>query len=268
MEVKSKELRVGQYFNVPNAEQSPFRIDTIEFAGKDYAKVAQVSNPDVHPLTWYLEDLEPIPITEKWATDLGFTLQEGTYHLQKCYVHKQAPTYQLLFNDENISLYYYYWKTSCISIFNNDPKFRFVHQLQNYFFALGVDLELKNYSKKINTKKMRTLTNYQKRFLLENFFVNEKYLNWKGIADHLLSFGNCIVAGTEKIWVGGIGNFIQTEEAKGAVGCTLYTFDLENFLSSEFFKEIKKDTVNTLNKQKAAIEKDCAELIAIDAPLV
>ena len=110
---------------------------------------------------------------------------------------------------------------------------------------------------------MRTLTDYQKNFLLENFFKNEKYAGWKNIATKLLETGKCIVAGKECIWNGGIGNFIKTEEAKDAVDCTLYEFDLEYFLTSDWYREIKIEYAYILASKKREVEQECEEIANI-----
>lgn len=109
---------------------------------------------------------------------------------------------------------------------------------------------------------MRILSNYQKNFLLD-FFENEKYAGWKGIATNLLETGECIVAGKDCIWVGGIGNFIKTEDAKGAINCTLYKFDLERFLDSEWYREVRNSYANILLSKKNQIEQECEEINGI-----
>lgn len=87
---------------------------------------------------------------------------------------------------------------------------------------------------------MKKLTDFQKEFIANNFFENERFAGWKGIAIKLLEDGKCIVAGDTCIWFGGIGNFIKTKASRGAYGCSLYTFDLDVFLSSEYFKGVSK----------------------------
>lgn len=104
------------------------------------------------------------------------------------------------------------------------------------------------------------LTEYQKTFLIDTFFKNENYAGWRNIATKLVENGRCLVAGTECIWKGGIGNFIKTEEAKNAVDCTEYYFDLEYFLTSSFFKEYKEQKYNKLVLEKQVLEKECREL--------
>jgi hypothetical protein len=108
--------------------------------------------------------------------------------------------------------------------------------------------------------KTRKLTDYQKEFLLEYFFLNEKYAGWKNIASTLIEAGTCIVAGNECIWKGGIGNFIKIEEAKHTVGCVLYIFDLEYFLSSEWYKEISNQYILLLSDKKRNIIQEYEEI--------
>lgn len=85
---------------------------------------------------------------------------------------------------------------------------------------------------------MNELTRFQESFIIDSFFKNEQYAGWKNIANSLLQTGSCIVPGSSCIWCGGIGNFIKTTEAKNAIDCLLYEFDLDYFMSSEWFKEI------------------------------
>lgn len=107
---------------------------------------------------------------------------------------------------------------------------------------------------------MKKLSDYQKNFLLDYFFMNEKHAGWKFIALKLLEDGHCIVAGKNCIWVGGIGNFIKTEELKNAVDCTLYKFDLEYFFSSEWYKQVRNDYASILSDKKREIERECEEI--------
>jgi hypothetical protein len=99
---------------------------------------------------------------------------------------------------------------------------------------------------------MRQLSKIQKEFLLENYFklhiTEEPYDGWKGIAEKLLSAGTCIVAGKKPFWRGGIGNFINVTDAEGSVGCSLYTFDLEEFFKSKFFEQFHKEYITLLAK--------------------
>jgi len=114
---------------------------------------------------------------------------------------------------------------------------------------------------------MVVLSEYQKNFLLDYFFKNEKYVGWKSIATKLLETGQCIVAGKECIWIGGIGNFIKTEEAKDAIDCTLYKFDLEYFFTSEWYREIRNSYASILASKKQEIEQECEEIANLEAQM-
>lgn len=86
---------------------------------------------------------------------------------------------------------------------------------------------------------MNKLNAAQKNFILNFFFPNVEFPGWKTVGEKLLDTGKCIVAGEKCIWLGGIGNFITVEPAEGAVGCSLYTFDIDNFLSSQLYIHTK-----------------------------
>ncbi len=102
---------------------------------------------------------------------------------------------------------------------------------------------------------MESLTDNQIEFLLQYFFKNEAFAGWKNIATKLLINGSCIVAGNDCIWKGGIGNFIQTDETDDAIGCVKYSFNLDDFLSSEWFKEIHISYIAQLAQEKRNIEE-------------
>lgn len=68
----------------------------------------------------------------------------------------------------------------------------------------------------------KPLINYQREFLLEYFFKNESCPGWRDIAIKLLNTGQCIVPGKDKLWQGGIGNFIKTSIEPDMIGCLLY----------------------------------------------
>lgn len=110
---------------------------------------------------------------------------------------------------------------------------------------------------------MKVLTEIQKVFLLEYFFKNERYAGWKNIASKLLENGSCIVAGDKCIWMGGVGNFIKTENAENAIDCLLYKFDLENFVTSEFYKERRNIHVEALVQKKKEVEQELDEICQI-----
>jgi hypothetical protein len=101
---------------------------------------------------------------------------------------------------------------------------------------------------------MRKLTDNQKEFIVNNFFYHNLVDGWK-VAMRLLTDGTCIVAGTSPLWVGGIGNFVKAEISEEAIGCLYYTFDLEAFLNSDWYREIHAQLLNdAAKKMRSAVE--------------
>lgn len=142
-----KELRIGSLVNVPNEKQSPFRIDGFEYLrsidGQLSGKVEQFTanphyNPDdkrvlaepryyLHPLTWNLEDLQPIPLTEELLLKCGFEEHDNVFHSEL-----------FIYNNGNLTI--------IADDYNNvgkTIKVCYLHQLQNLYFALmGTELEI------------------------------------------------------------------------------------------------------------------------------
>ena len=109
---------------------------------------------------------------------------------------------------------------------------------------------------------MKKLTEYQKQFLLNTFFKgNTNAVGWENIATKLLDNGKCIVAGSKCIWTGGIGNFIKAEVDEDSIGCLLYTFDLDNFIHSEWYKEIQLQHLVELQEEKNKIQEKINQFI-------
>jgi len=130
--MKANELRIGNYVNVPIPKQCPFRIDGFEWLSYEFIKVAQevkINGKEVHPLTWYGDDLQPIPLTEEWLLKFGFKIEgdngvECSWIIGKFRLCSDATVF---IEDKN----------------NIDVKY--VHQLQNLYFVLtGEELTFKS----------------------------------------------------------------------------------------------------------------------------
>ena len=134
--MKSSELRIGNYVNVPNYEQCPFRIDAFEHCSEKFIKVAQevkLNGFEVHPITWYGDNLQPIPLTVEWLLKFGFE-KSGLW------------TYVIELQG-NLKLVYYLGEKGWSIGFKSYSDFSnlyYVHQLQNLYFALtGEELTIK-----------------------------------------------------------------------------------------------------------------------------
>jgi hypothetical protein len=129
--MKANELRIGNYVNVPNSKQCPFRIDAFEHCSEKFIKVAQevkLNGFEVHPLTWYGGDLEPIPLTEEWLVKFGFETNDVRYW--------QISSFRLHINR------YGEW---IFKVETFEQEIKYVHQLQNLYFALiGEELTIKS----------------------------------------------------------------------------------------------------------------------------
>lgn len=112
---------------------------------------------------------------------------------------------------------------------------------------------------------MKKLTKNQKEFILNNFFRDEKFAGWANIANELLDNGQCIVAGKNCIWIGGIGNFVKTESAKGLIDCLVYKFDLDYFLSSQYFINASNANILRLKVQMDEIVNEYGELLELNS---
>lgn len=106
----------------------------------------------------------------------------------------------------------------------------------------------------------KPLINYQREFLLEYFFKNESCPGWRDIAIKLLNTGQCIVPGKDKLWQGGIGNFIKTSIEPDMIGCLLYKFDLNIFLTSNWYKQIKEQYLFQLLEKKTRLEQEIIDI--------
>jgi hypothetical protein len=93
---------------------------------------------------------------------------------------------------------------------------------------------------------MKTLTENQKEFILEYFFKNEYFNGWRNVAIELLNSGKCVVGGADRIWSGGIGNFIDVKDYEFSYNCKLYEFDLTKFLTSQIFINVNEEYLKNL----------------------
>lgn len=99
---------------------------------------------------------------------------------------------------------------------------------------------------------MKKLTENQITYL-KRFFEDEH----NNVADKLLRNGKCVVAGDGKLWHGGIQNFITITDAEDSVDCSQLNFDVDEFLSSQWFK----GTVQShIGHRESEIEKLRAEI--------
>ena len=123
----ARELRIGNLLTCESGIREVCRIDV---DGCVTSQVGEAMKYDGRPTT-----LEPIPLTEKWLMRLGIT------------------SFGFIYLDDNVGGMYYNSFDGCFYIYSSmgDPSSygfkkdcKYVHQLQNLYFALtGKELELK-----------------------------------------------------------------------------------------------------------------------------
>lgn len=95
----------------------------------------------------------------------------------------------------------------------------------------------------------------QKEWLLKTFFKNEKFPGWRGIAEKLIDTGKCVTTGN--IWIGGIGNFIESEKYEGGIDLIELSFDVELFCSkmNAYFMEYHLAEVRKIKQEMFELTK-------------
>lgn len=132
--MKATELRIGNLLSVENkgGGQSPATV--LELRATTAQMGSAIPEDDRIPeddfeIDYEYSELNPIPLTEEWLTKFGFKIDsDGDYSLGDVCLTRNS--------DGELKLY--------MAMGHIAPPLKFVHQLQNLFFALtGKELELK-----------------------------------------------------------------------------------------------------------------------------
>jgi len=140
--IKANELRIGNYVNVPRKEQSPFRVDYFDNV-KVYQDNGTYECPPfgeipMHPLTWDLADIEGIPLTPEILEKCGFKKQNNGWNKNK----------KSEYDENYFGLFDHNYCSGKLDLKYNVgngpiPSIKFLHQLQNLYFAIsGQELEV------------------------------------------------------------------------------------------------------------------------------
>ena len=131
--MEAKNLRIGNF--IKDRGNKVIRIDFMEYQESEYStKFGQrmfLGEEEVHPMTEYTDYAIPIEITDEWLSKLGFTRDDETDY--RWYLLDKSIAYDA---DDN-----------CIRIADSWEfgKRKYVHELQNLFFALtGNELTIEN----------------------------------------------------------------------------------------------------------------------------
>jgi hypothetical protein len=141
----AQELRIGNYVNCPKDGQNPFRIDLFDYLSNGIGKLGMIYDKSTHPLTWYLQNLKPIPLTEEWLLKLGLIKtikKKDTYYVKRgqCFCFENSELAKSFYKQSPLYLYLPEERI----ILNASYPILYVHQLQNLYFALtGQELTIK-----------------------------------------------------------------------------------------------------------------------------
>lgn len=120
--MEAKELRVGNYIYVSNPASGILEVRKQSVERCNYHHITDLcrNNKD-----WVYK---PIPLTEKWLLKFGFEWKNHAMRLSNFYIRKQIGGFMLYISNETHNI--------AINI-------KYVHQLQNLYFALtGKELEI------------------------------------------------------------------------------------------------------------------------------
>ena len=143
--MKASELRINNWIQFRHTE-TPVRITLGDFV-REYN--------DEH-----LEDYEPIPLTEKWLKRLGFEIKKGAWGTS-AEIRIGGVRY-VLYQNGNV------WSINPTDGYRVD--FKYIHTVQNYYFALtGQELNQNKESKTPRPKlKPEYLKDHKSKFNLFN----------------------------------------------------------------------------------------------------
>jgi len=136
--MQANELRIGNYFN--DRAGKLLKLDWWESINKACCKM-EIEGKEVHPMTEYVESCTPILLTEEWLVKFGFKkVRENTKHFKVDFFHYENDDcwIYLILDGFELEL------NTSDERHNLDRTYKYVHQLQNLYFALtGKELTIK-----------------------------------------------------------------------------------------------------------------------------
>ena len=121
--MKANELRIGNYVYFGKTETKLFCVDLLNIA---FEKIKNTKS-----------EIQPIPLTEEWLIKFGFNQDEILNYRYNSEWKLDGKNYDFIYIDIDD-------KDICINDSWNHRKIKYVHQLQNLYFALtGEELKIK-----------------------------------------------------------------------------------------------------------------------------
>ena len=140
--IKENELRIGNYVTIDNKQSHPTisgQMGLVIGILERYEKLFPKSTASIsiqigdNSFSQFNEYIEPIPLTEEWLVKLGFELFQDENDAFPSYHHK----YSFVLDEK--------FQPSDVGFPIAHIEFKYVHQLQNLYFALtGEELTIKS----------------------------------------------------------------------------------------------------------------------------
>lgn len=148
MKIQPTELRIGNYVNLKNwqDEISYFgdfkatqkQLDAIIYHGDGFAKILAITKDEVElsaygcDLDYYsYDEIEPIEINENWLLKFGF-IEEVNSSMVKFWSRDDMTIYHEYYKHTEVDNLEWYFLSSR----EYNIRIKYVHQLQNLYFAL------------------------------------------------------------------------------------------------------------------------------------
>ena len=134
--LKANELRIGNLINW-GVNIVPIRSIHTESVLKDNVSVYIELNEKLQNYCLNITDIEPILLTEEWLLNFGFERHHADYSNDVIYI-KNVP------NNNEFIWGVYPFELGSGFVINKSKSLKYVHQLQNLYFALtGEELNIK-----------------------------------------------------------------------------------------------------------------------------
>ena len=105
------------------------------------------------------------------------------------------------------------------------------------------------------------LTDYQIEYLANKFFTHKDFAGSTEIGKALLKKGYCITTKQgEKMYYGGVGNYIKTETAPEYIDCIKLVLNFESFIKSSWVREALEFNSDLIHNEAQKLLQQSADL--------
>lgn len=146
--IQPNQLRIGNLVDVPNKNQSPFRVDYFDdikvYKQNGTYRCEPFGDIPAHPLTWDLEQCSGIPLTPEILEKVGFEKEErgSEERFDGVEIWWCKGTFSLYSEYSDAFIYATYTRYDGYG-FKAGRMIKYLHELQNLYFAVeGEELQI------------------------------------------------------------------------------------------------------------------------------